>query len=173
MAHEPGSAPATTAYPGFSWVYRHPVRVLATGFGSGLIRPGPGTWGSLAGWSIWVTALVHMPDPALAVFLAFAFVLGCYVCHRTGIELGVPDHGAIVWDEMVAIWLVLWLSPASWEGQIAGFVLFRFFDILKPPPIRAFDRRWHNGFGVMWDDLLAAAYSLLVMALLVRLDLIS
>lgn len=155
--------------PTFSWVFQSPARIFAFGFGSGLIRPAPGTWGTLAGWLIWAVLLRHMPDVPMAFFLVLAFVYGCWVCHRAGRDLGVSDHGGIVWDEMVAIWLVLWLSPDSLGAQAMAFVLFRIFDIIKPPPIRYFDRRWSNGFGVMWDDLLAAGYSLLIMAILVRL----
>lgn len=158
--------------PTFGWVYLAPARIFAFGFGSGLIRPAPGTWGTLMGWLIWVVLFRHFPDAPMALFLVLAFLYGCWVCHRVGRELGVSDHGGIVWDEMVAIWLVLWLSPDSWTAQLAAFLLFRIFDIIKPPPIRYFDRRWNNGFGVMWDDLLAAGYSLLVMAVLVRFDLI-
>lgn len=150
------------------WVYGSVPRVLAFGFGSGLIRPAPGTWGTLAGWLVWVLILRRLPDIALATWLPVAFLLGCWVCQRVGRELGVADHGGMVWDEMVALWLVLWLTPASWTAQIIAFFLFRVFDIIKPPPIRFFDRRLANGFGVMWDDILAAGYSLLAMAVLVR-----
>lgn len=155
------------------WVFHSLPRVLAFGFGSGLVRPGPGTWGTLMGWLIWVFGLARLPDSALAVLVLGGFALGCWICQRVGRELGVSDHGGMVWDEMVAIWLVLWLSPASWTAQVLAFVLFRIFDILKPAPIRFFDRRLHNGFGVMWDDILAAGYSLLVMAVLVKAGIVS
>lgn len=155
--------------PTLSWVFQSPARIFAFGFGSGLIRPAPGTWGTLAGWLIWAVVLRHMSDGPIAFLLVLAFLYGCWVCHRAGRDLGVSDHGGIVWDEMVAIWLVLWLSPDSLGAQAMAFFLFRGFDIIKPPPIRYFDRRWSNGFGVMWDDLLAAGYTLLVMAILVRL----
>ena len=75
------------------------------------------------------------------------------------------DHGAIVWDEIVAFTLVLFFTPAGYAWQVAAFLLFRFFDIVKPPPIRYYDRKWKSGFGVMFDDLLAAFYTLLVLAL--------
>ncbi len=170
----PSTAPDERVKPTFSWVYQRPARIFAFGFGSGLIRPAPGTWGSLAGWLIWVVLLSNWRDALMpmAAFLTLAFVLGCWVCHRANRDLGVADHGGIVWDEMVALWLVLWLSPPSLTAQAWAFVLFRVFDIVKPPPIRYFDRRWKNGFGVMWDDILAAAYSLLVMAVLVRTGVI-
>jgi phosphatidylglycerophosphatase A len=109
----------------------------------------------------------------MAIFLPVIFFIGCWACHRTGYDLGVSDHSGMNWDEMVAFWLVLWLIPQTWLAQGIAFVLFRFFDILKPPPIRYFDRRLHNGFGVMWDDLLAAGYTLLLMAVLVRFGVFS
>ncbi len=154
--------------PNAAWVFGSVPRLLAFGFGSGLIRPAPGTWGTLAGWLIWVGLLQHVPGPFMGVVLLAAFVLGCWLCQRVGAELGVPDHGGMVWDEMVAIWLVLWLSPPSWQGQLCAFVLFRVFDVIKPPPIRYFDVRLPNGFGVMLDDILAAVYSLIVMFFLVQ-----
>lgn len=159
--------------PTFLWVYQSPLRVVAFGFGSGLLRPAPGTWGTLAGWLIWVLILSPLPDTFMAILLVLAFALGCWACQRAGRDLGVSDHGGMVWDEMVAIWLVLWLSPVSWKAQLLAVVLFRVFDIIKPAPIRYFDKRWNNGFGVMWDDILAAGYSLLVMAVLVRMGIVT
>jgi phosphatidylglycerophosphatase A len=96
-------------------------------------------------------------------------LLGVWACGVTGRHLGVHDHGAMVWDEFVAFLLVLAIVPRELEWQAAGFVLFRAFDIGKPPPIRWFERRYRGGFGVMFDDLLAAGYTLLVLALLRRL----
>ncbi|MYN12876.1 phosphatidylglycerophosphatase A [Pusillimonas sp. TS35] len=157
--------------PGASWVFASIPRTLAFGLGSGLLRPAPGTWGTLCGWLLWVLLVARLPDIGIGVALAVAFALGCWVCQRTGQELGQPDHGGMVWDEIVAFWLVLWLVPATWDAQLAAFVLFRAFDIVKPPPIRYFDRRIKNGFGVMFDDLIAAAYALLAMAILVRFGL--
>lgn len=159
--------------PTFSWVYQKLSRVFAFGFGSGLLRPAPGTWGTLAGWLVWALILSRLSDVPMAIILALAFVLGCWMCHRVGRELGQPDHSGMVWDEMVAIWLVLWLSPPSIIAQAWAFVLFRVFDIVKPAPIRFFDRRFPNGFGVMWDDIVAAGYSLLVMAILVRFGVVA
>ena len=97
------------------------------------------------------------------------FLLGAAAAERTGRALGRPDHGAIVIDEIVAFWLVLWLVPGGVFTQAVAFVGFRLFDILKPPPIRAVDRRFKNGVGVMLDDLLAAFYTLLGAAVLTRL----
>lgn len=154
--------------PSAAWVFRSPSRTIAFGLGSGLLRPAPGTWGTLCGWLLWVGIVSRLPEIAIASVLALSFVLGCWVCQRTGREMGMPDYGGMVWDEIVAIWLVLWLTPASFTAQLVAVVVFRFFDILKPPPVHYFDRRFKNGFGVMLDDIMAAVYSLLVVALLVR-----
>jgi len=101
--------------------------------------------------------------------LAFAFVLGIWACAQTGRALGASDHGAMVWDEIVAFALVLFFTPPSALWQAFAFLAFRFFDIVKPQPIRYYDRRLHGGFGVMFDDLLAAAYTLLTLAVARRL----
>lgn len=156
--------------PTAAWVYRSLPRIISFGFGSGLIRPAPGTWGTLLGWLLWVLAVVRLPDAAIAAVIVLSFGLGCWTCQRVGREMGKADDGGMVWDEIVAFWLVLWLAPDSWIAQLLAFVVFRFFDIIKPPPIGFFDSRFKNGFGVMWDDIVAAAYSLLVLAVLVRLE---
>ncbi len=158
--------------PTAQWVFRSFTRIVSFGLGSGLLRPAPGTWGTLCGWLLWVAIVSRLPDTAIGLVLVLAFLLGCWACHRSGREMGLPDHGGMVWDEIVAFWLVLWLTPASFLPQLVAFIVFRFFDILKPPPIRYCDRHFKNGFGVMLDDILAAAYSLLVIALLVRFGLL-
>jgi phosphatidylglycerophosphatase A len=107
-------------------------------------------------------------DAGWAIVIATTFVLGAAAANRTGRALGRPDHGAIVIDEIVAFWLVLWLLPGGVMTQAVAFLGFRFFDILKPPPIRAVDQRFKNGVGVMLDDLLAAFYTLLVASVLAR-----
>lgn len=157
--------------PTLRWMLGHPARIIALGFGSGLIRPAPGTWGTLAGWLLFALASQRLPSGWLLAITAAGFLIGIYACGKAGRDLGVADHGGIVWDEVVAIWLVLCLVPATPMSRLAAFLLFRFFDILKPPPIRYFDRRWKNGFGVMFDDLLAALYTLLLFALWIRITL--
>lgn len=107
--------------------------------------------------------LAKLPLYLIPVTIAASFLLGCVVAQRCGQDLGVADHSGINWDEIVAIWLVLWLIPTGFWYQAAGVVLFRFFDILKPYPINIFDTHFKNGFGVMIDDVIAAIYSLLVM----------
>lgn len=156
--------------PGLAWGFGSFPRIIAFGLGSGLIRPAPGTWGTLMGWLLWVLLVARLPDAYIVAVLPVAFVLGCWACQRVGQELGKPDYGGMVWDEIVAFWVVLWLTPDTFWAQLLAFVVFRFFDIIKPPPISFFDRRFKNGFGVMWDDIVAAAYSLLVIAIMVRLE---
>ncbi|AZV92832.1 phosphatidylglycerophosphatase A [Kerstersia gyiorum] len=152
--------------PTLAWALRSPARFLAVGLGSGLLRPAPGTWGTLAAWLLWLLVPLGSSSIGIGVILLLCFIYGCWICQRTGMDLGVPDHGAMVWDEMVAFWLVLWLSPAGWWAQLCAFLLFRLFDIVKPAPIRQLDAHFKNGFGVMLDDLLAAGYTLIVMLLL-------
>ncbi|KAK81833.1 phosphatidylglycerophosphatase A [Bordetella holmesii CDC-H635-BH] len=159
-------------YPSLAWICARPGRFLAFGLGSGLIRPASGTWGTLAAWVIWLL-LPPIPNLAMGILLALAFAYGCWACGYAGKELRVHDHVGMVWDEMVAFWLVLWLVPGGWMAQLLAFVLFRFFDIVKPPPIKTFDARLSGGFGVMWDDILAAVYALLVMAFVVRLGVLA
>jgi len=165
------SSPGLTR-PTLSWVFLAPARIVAFGLGSGLLRPAPGTWGTALGWLLWVAVVSRLPDAGIAAALAVSFAYGCWACHRVGKELGRPDDSGMVWDEIVAFWLVLWLTPGSLAAQALAFAVFRFFDIVKPAPIRFFDARFKNGFGVMWDDLLAAGYSLLTLAILVRLEVL-
>ena len=152
----------------------HPAHWIATGLGSGLLRPGPGTWGTALAWVIFVVIAPHgAPDLATGLLVvAVALMLGSWAAQHTGEMLGEVDSGTIVVDEMVAFWLVLVLLPAGdrpWGLQAVAFVLFRIFDITKPPPIRNIDRLWKSGVGVMADDLVAALYTLLVIAIGLRL----
>ena len=169
--HRPASTPAapegdTLVQPGLGWILRAPSRFVAFGFGSGLIRPAPGTWGTLMGWVLWVVVLSRLSPAGVAVVVLVSFLYGCLACQRVGKTLGRPDHGGMVWDEIVAIWLVLWLTADNFMAQLVAFGVFSLFDIVKPPPIRYFDARLKNGFGVMWDDIVAAAYTLLLMAVI-------
>ena len=154
--------------PSATFAFSHPAHIIAFAFGAGLSPKAPGTVGTLAAWAVGSVFLRHFSPLALASCSVPLFFLGVWACGATGRHLGVPDHGAIVWDEVVAFLFVLSVIPVELHWQAAAFVLFRAFDIAKPPPIRAFERRWQNGLGVMFDDLLAAAYSLLVLALLKR-----
>ncbi len=137
---------------------RHPVHFLAFGFGSGLAAKAPGTWGTLAALPLWY-ALQLLPLPLYGAVLVLAFVIGIYLCGATARHLGVHDHGGIVWDEFVGLWIALAAVPAQWPWVLAGFALFRLFDIWKPWPIRLLDRKVHGGFGIMIDDVIAGIYA--------------
>jgi phosphatidylglycerophosphatase A len=136
-----------------------PTGFLAFGFGSGLSPRAPGTAGTVAALPLAVL-LVQLPLLAGLLVVIAAFVIGIYLCEVTGRELGVHDHGGIVWDEFVGMWLVLLFVPFHWTWWLAAFVLFRVFDIIKPWPIQWLDKHVRGGFGVMLDDLLAAIYAL-------------
>lgn len=144
-----------------------PVHLLAVGFGSGLIYPAPGTWGSLAGLLLGVILLQYLSLPLFALFTLLAFIAGCYFCGKTAEDMGVHDHSSIVWDEFVGIFLVLLALPRlSWGWCLLAFLAFRLFDIIKPYPIGYFDQKLQTGFGIMLDDVLAAFYAILVIFLL-------
>jgi phosphatidylglycerophosphatase A len=164
----PAESAAGSVEPSMRFMLAHPAHGVALGFGSGLLRPAPGTWGTLAGWGAFIALDGWLSPVAWGVVIAVTFLLGCACAQRTGVVLGRPDHGAIVIDEIVAIWIVLLMLPSTLMAQAFGFLAFRLFDILKPPPIRALDRRWKNGVGVMVDDLVAAFYTLILAAIVVR-----
>jgi phosphatidylglycerophosphatase A len=150
----------TTLRPDLKFLFAHPAHFIAFGFGSGLAPKAPGTVGTLLGLPLYWLITAAGPDlPNRIVLLIAAFLLGIWACGRTGRALGVADHGGMVWDEIVAFALVLLFIPGGWLWIALGFALFRLFDILKPWPIRAADAHLKNGFGVMFDDLLAAGFS--------------
>lgn len=142
---------------------------FAVGFGSGLIKPAPGTWGTLAGALIFWGLLTLWGEfaPVVAPWIVLTLLLtgtlaGGYICRIGGQSLGEVDHGSIVWDEIIAIGWLLWLIafwyPLDLLSVTLAFVLFRFFDIVKPWPIGQVDA-WHTPWGVMFDDLLAFVYA--------------
>ncbi|MBA1145999.1 phosphatidylglycerophosphatase A [Ectothiorhodospiraceae bacterium WFHF3C12] len=143
----------------------NPVHCLALGFGTGLAPRAPGTVGTLVGIPLYLL-LQPLPVGIYLAVLVAGFLLGIHVCQRTAADVGVHDHPAIVWDEVIGYLVTMTLVPASALNVVAGFVLFRFFDVLKPPPIRAVDRRVHGGFGIMFDDVLAGLYAALCLQLL-------
>lgn len=144
----------------------NPIHLLALGFGSGLIRPAPGTWGSVVGVLLGALLLQWLDVKTFAFLTALGFAFGCYLCQKTSHDMGVHDHGSIVWDEIIGVFIVLLALPQiSWLWCLLAFVLFRFFDILKPFPIRYFDQKLMSGFGIMIDDVLAAGYSVLCVAI--------
>jgi phosphatidylglycerophosphatase A len=156
------------ARPSAQFALSHPAHFVALGFGAGLFPRMPGTAGTLLAIPLWWT-FGGGKDPALLLaVLVFLFGLGVWACGVTGRDLGVPDHGAMCWDEVVAFLIVLALLPDGPWWLAAAFCLFRALDILKPPPIRQAEKRFRGGFGVMFDDLVAAGYTLLVMAIVKR-----
>jgi len=152
--------------PSWRFLFSHPAHLLAFGFGSGLARKAPGTFGTLVAFPIYWYLAPRLSDMLFLLMLVVIFFLGVRVCSITGKALGVEDYGGIVWDEIVAFLLVLFFTPPGWQWALLAFVLFRFFDIVKPQPIRHFDRTLHGGMGVMFDDLLAAGYALLSLAII-------
>lgn len=158
-----------------AFMRRHPARWIALGFGSGLSPWAPGTVGTLWAWVAFLVLdrwLAPLGPGAWASVIGGSVLLGLWACTRTAQDLGVADPGAIVWDEVVGFWLVLWLvMPAGWLAQLAAFGLFRFFDAVKPGPVGWCDRRfkaargWRQGAGILADDLVAALCTLLVIAI--------
>lgn len=151
--------------PSWRFLRAHPAHLVALGFGTGLGRPAPGTWGTLGAWLSYVVLSEWISTRGWLLLLSIGFVVGIWACQRTGRSLGRPDHGAMVWDEIIAFWLVLVFVPNDLPTQAFAFLIFRLFDIFKPTPIRDWEKRFKNGFGVMLDDLIAAFYTLLVFAL--------
>ncbi len=152
--------------PSLRFLFSHPAHLVACGFGSGLSPFAPGTVGTLFAWATFPLLRPWMNDFELLAFLVVCFVGGVLAAHKTGADLGVIDHGSIVWDEVVPFWMVLVFCPADWLWQIAAFLLFRVFDITKPQPARYFDEQVKNGFGVMTDDFFAAVYTVLTLTIL-------
>ncbi len=150
--------------PTLRFLFAHPAHFVALGFGAGLSPIAPGTFGTLVALPLAAVLRAYANDAAYLVAVAVAFVGGVWAAGRTGRDLGVGDHGAIVWDEVVAFLLVLFFIGADPVREAFAFLLFRLFDIVKPPPARFIDREWHGGFGVMADDIVAAFYALLVLA---------
>lgn len=151
--------------PNVRFLLQHPAHFFGLGFGSGLAPKAPGTFGTLVGFPLfWLISVYALSTQLLVV--AALFLIGIYFCDITGKALGVPDYGGIVWDEIVAMMLVLAFTPNQWQWWIVAFMLFRLFDIWKPFPIRYFDAKLKNGFGVMFDDLLAAIFAIACLLLL-------
>ena len=140
----------------------HPVDFLALGFGSGLMPVGPGTAGTLVAIPLYLL-LQPLALPMYLAIVGMSFLAGIAICAHAANRLGVHDHSGIVWDEIVGYWVTMILAPSGWEWIVAGFVLFRFFDIAKPWPISLCDKKVHGGFGIMLDDLLAGIFAAAVL----------
>jgi phosphatidylglycerophosphatase A len=157
----------TSPRPDARFLLAHPAHFIALGFGSGLVPRAPGTFGTLAALALYWLLAFALPPLAIAFLAVPLFFLGVWACGVAGRNLGVADHGAFVWDEMVAFLPLAALASASPWLQGLAFLLFRLFDIWKPFPIRHFERRVKGGFGVMLDDLLAACYTYLALVALI------
>ncbi|USH01844.1 phosphatidylglycerophosphatase A [Grimontia kaedaensis] len=141
----------------------NPVHLLATGFGSGLSPIVPGTMGTLAAVPFYYL-LVSFSPIVLAVAIVLGSLIGVYLCGRTSGDMGVHDHGSIVWDEFVGFWITMFLVPVTdWQVVLAGFIIFRFFDMVKPWPISWLDKQVHGGFGIMLDDIVAGLMSMVTL----------
>ena len=144
----------------------NPVHFLALGFGSGLAAKMPGTFGTLAALPL-VVLLSHYAS--FSVYLAVTIlvsIVGIWICGKTAKDMGVHDDSSIVWDEVAGMLITMLAVPLSWQTLLAGFVLFRFFDILKPWPISYLDKHVHGGFGIMIDDVLAGIFALICVQVL-------
>ena len=139
-------------------LWRNPLCVVALGFGAGALPRAPGTWGTLIALPFYLL-LMHLPLIHYLGLMLVLFLFGIWICGKAGRALGVHDHGAIVWDEMVGYWISMAVAPPGWLWIGAGFILFRLFDIWKPWPIAWLDRRITGGLGVMIDDLVAGVYT--------------
>lgn len=140
--------------PSFSALWRNPVHLLAFGFGSGLAKKAPGTVGTLAAIPLYY-AMLGLPSFGYLAVLLFVCITGIWICGKTADDIGVHDHGGIVWDEFAGFLLTMYWVDVSWQATVAGFILFRLFDIFKPWPINRIDRELKGGLGIMVDDLVA------------------
>lgn len=151
-----------------SLIFIDPVHFLAFGFGSGLSPKAPGTAGSVVGLVLYIL-LAGLSDVVFISITLFLFLAGVWICGESSKKLGVHDHGGIVWDEIVGMLIALFHAPLSIPWLVCGFILFRFFDIVKPWPIKWLDKKVKGGFGIMIDDVLAGIFAFIVLQLLILL----
>ncbi len=153
---------SAASWPDWKFLLQRPAHFFALGFGAGLSKVAPGTLGTLVALPLFAI-LMQAPELVHYTTILVLFVLGIPLCEVAGKNLGVSDHGSIVWDEIVAMLLVLEFTPLAWQWWVVAFLLFRLFDIWKPFPIRQCDAKLKGGFGVMFDDLLAAIYAIITL----------
>ncbi|MEO7405324.1 MAG: phosphatidylglycerophosphatase A [Burkholderiales bacterium] len=151
--------------PTVAFMRSHRAHVIALGFGTGLSRFAPGTVGTMLAFPIYWLATTIVPPWVVLAAVPLLFALGVWACGVTGHGLGIHDHSGMNFDEIVAMLLILVFTPSGWIWQALAFFAFRFFDVVKPPPVRYYDQSVKGGFGVMLDDILAAGYTLLTIAL--------
>lgn len=170
----PATAPSvrpSVLRPTVRFMLSHPAHAIALGFGAGLSRVAPGTAGTLWAWAAFVVMQLYLSPVQIAWVIAAALPVGWWACAVTARNMRVMDPGSIVWDEVLAFWIILWMiAPAGLWLQLAAFAVFRFFDAVKPGPVAWADSLFkgfgaQGGFGIMFDDLVAAACTLLVIAL--------
>ena len=140
---------------------KNPVHFLSLGFGSGLMPKAPGTFGTLAAIPVYLL-MANFSVLIYSIITVILFLLGIYLCQKTTDELKVHDHSGIVFDEIVGFLITMIAVPLTWQWIVAGFILFRLFDILKPWPISWLDKKVHGGLGIMLDDVLAGVFSLAI-----------
>ena len=161
--------------PGWRFLVSHPAHLVALGFGSGLAPVAPGTAGTLFAWIVYAAFAPLLDDSGRAAVMGVAIGFGWWACTVTARHLDQADPSAVVWDEVIAFWLILWLvTPASLAMQAVAFALFRLFDAAKPGPVAWADQRykrrrgesigWAQGFGILFDDVVAALCTLVVIA---------
>ncbi|PSW03964.1 phosphatidylglycerophosphatase A [Photobacterium rosenbergii] len=142
---------------------KNPWHFLATGFGSGLSPIIPGTMGTVAAIPLYLL-MAQLPFTVYLLITLVAALIGITICQKTSDDMGVHDHGSIVWDEFVGFWITMAIAPVvSWQWVLAGFVLFRFFDMVKPWPISWLDKHVHGGLGIMVDDILAGFMAMIAL----------
>ncbi|MBL4942692.1 MAG: phosphatidylglycerophosphatase A [Colwellia sp.] len=144
---------------------KQPIQFLALGFGSGLAPKAPGTFGTLAAIPLFLLLTLLTPLFYLIVVVLMS-IAGIYICGKAAEDVGVHDHPAIVWDEFVGFFITMFMVPVSWQSILIGFLLFRLFDIVKPWPISFIDKKMSGGVGIMFDDILAGAFALIIMQLI-------
>jgi len=173
----PLDPPVATAArkPGWRFLWSHPAHAIALGFGSGLSPVAPGTVGTMWAWVTFVLLQPHLTDTQWALLIGIGTLVGWWACTVAARHLALADPSPVVWDEIVAFWLILWLvTPAGWWAQSVAFALFRVFDAAKPGPVAWADQLfkvkrgvpigWAQGFGILFDDFVAALCTLLVIA---------
>ncbi len=160
--HQPGKGMSTSPTINFRELVKRPVCFLGLGFGSGLAPIAPGTFGTIAAIPVyWLMS--GLPLISYLLLTLIAFIAGIWICQRSADWLGKDDPSAVVWDEIVGYLVTMIAAPVGWQWMLIGFVLFRFFDIIKPWPIRWFDKNLHGGLGIMVDDVVAGVFATLIL----------
>lgn len=147
---------------------KDPLHFLSLGFGSGLLPRAPGTFGTLAAIPLYLLLVLYTSEAVYIIATSSGLILGIFLCERTTRALGVQDHPAIVWDEIIGFLITMLFITPDLSSILLGFILFRIFDILKPWPISVIDSRIKGGVGVMLDDVLAGGFALVCMQLIAR-----